>query len=118
MFISLEVYRFSVLFSQLSTLNTQLTNPSRPPFCLYRTMKILYMQQQLFPQQKYTGGNTQKSGLEDPNKKYPVPPFQEQSQPWPGLAGEMYTQPDHGESSYIGSGRLKGRKALITGGDS
>src|SRR5438045_1233146 len=56
--------------------------------------------------------------LEDPTKKYPKPPFKEQSQPWPGLAGKMEPPPDHGESSYKGSGRLAGRKALITGGDS
>ncbi|MEZ2443002.1 SDR family oxidoreductase [Chitinophaga sp. RCC_12] len=57
-------------------------------------------------------------GLEDPVSKYPKPPFQEQSQPWPGLAGKMNPKPDHGETSYKGSGRLTGRKALITGGDS
>jgi NAD(P)-dependent dehydrogenase (short-subunit alcohol dehydrogenase family) len=56
--------------------------------------------------------------LEDPTKKYPRPPFKPQSQPWPGLAGEMDPKPDHGETSYKGSGRLLGRKALITGGDS
>ncbi|WP_343631763.1 SDR family oxidoreductase [Fluviicola sp.] len=56
--------------------------------------------------------------LEDPTKKYPKPPFKKQSQPWPGLAGKMEPRPDHGETSYKGSGRLKGRKALITGGDS
>lgn len=56
--------------------------------------------------------------LEDPTNKYPKPPFQGQSQPWPGLASKMNPRPDHGETSYKGSGRLKGRKALITGGDS
>ena len=57
-------------------------------------------------------------GKQDPRTKYPRPPFPEQSQPWPGLAGRMDPRPDHGETSYVGSGRLKGRKALITGGDS
>jgi NAD(P)-dependent dehydrogenase (short-subunit alcohol dehydrogenase family) len=57
-------------------------------------------------------------GLEDPTSKYPKPPFKSQKQPWPGLAGEMDPKPDHGEKSYKGSGRLAGRKALITGGDS
>ena len=38
--------------------------------------------------------------LEDPTKKYPRPPFEEQSQPWPGLAGKMNPRPDHGETSY------------------
>lgn len=56
--------------------------------------------------------------LEDPRSKYPKPPFPEQHQPWPGLAGKMQPRPDHGERSYRGSGRLRGRKALITGGDS
>jgi NAD(P)-dependent dehydrogenase (short-subunit alcohol dehydrogenase family) len=56
--------------------------------------------------------------LQDPISKYPKPPFKKQSQPWPGLASKMEPRPDHGESSYKGSGRLAGRKALITGGDS
>lgn len=56
--------------------------------------------------------------LKDPREKYPKPPFKSQSQPWPGLASKMEPKPDHGEESYIGSGRLKGRRALITGGDS
>lgn len=56
--------------------------------------------------------------MEDPTTKYPKPPFQRQSQPFPGLAGKMDPKPDHGETSYKGSGRLAGRKALITGGDS
>ena len=56
--------------------------------------------------------------LQDPTAKYPKPPFNAQSQPWPGLASKMDPRPDHGETSYRGSGRLAGRKALITGGDS
>jgi NAD(P)-dependent dehydrogenase (short-subunit alcohol dehydrogenase family) len=56
--------------------------------------------------------------LENPTTKYPKPPFKSQSQPWPGLASKMDPTPDHGEKSYKGSGRLTGRKALITGGDS
>ncbi|MDB5132747.1 MAG: family oxidoreductase [Mucilaginibacter sp.] len=56
--------------------------------------------------------------LENPATKYPKPPFKSQSQPWPGLASKMDPRPDHGEQSYKGSGRLMGRKALITGGDS
>ncbi|AWM04547.1 SDR family oxidoreductase [Bradyrhizobium amphicarpaeae] len=56
--------------------------------------------------------------LIDPVSRYPKPPFKKQSQPWPGLAGQMEPRPDHGETSYKGSGRLAGRKALITGGDS
>ena len=56
--------------------------------------------------------------LENPTKKYPGPPFVKQPQPVPGLASKMDPKPDHGEESYKGSGRLTGRKALITGGDS
>ncbi|WP_312418210.1 SDR family oxidoreductase [Shinella sp.] len=56
--------------------------------------------------------------MQDPTSKHPKPPFEEQKQPFPGLAGEMTPKPDHGETSYKGSGRLVGRKALITGGDS
>jgi len=56
--------------------------------------------------------------LVDPVTRFPKPPFKKQSQPWPGLAGKMEPPPDHGETSYKGSGRLAGRKALITGGDS
>jgi NAD(P)-dependent dehydrogenase (short-subunit alcohol dehydrogenase family) len=54
----------------------------------------------------------------DPTARYPKPPFEKQRQPWPGLARDMTPKPDHGETSYKGSGRLAGRRALITGGDS
>jgi NAD(P)-dependent dehydrogenase (short-subunit alcohol dehydrogenase family) len=63
-------------------------------------------------------GSSAPEGLVDPTTKFPKPPFKGQSQPWPGLAGQMDPKPDHGETSYKGTGRLKGRKALITGGDS
>ena len=56
--------------------------------------------------------------LINPVSRYPKPPFKKQPQPLPGLAGKMEPRPDHGETSYKGSGRLAGRKALITGGDS
>ncbi|MGI4763046.1 MAG: SDR family oxidoreductase [Janthinobacterium lividum] len=56
--------------------------------------------------------------LVNPVTKYPKPPFKGQMQPFPGLASQMDPRPDHGETSYKGSGRLAGRKALITGGDS
>ena len=60
----------------------------------------------------------QEAALQNPVDKYPRPPFKQQSQAWPGLASKMDPVPDHGERSYKGSGRLAGRKALITGGDS
>jgi NAD(P)-dependent dehydrogenase (short-subunit alcohol dehydrogenase family) len=65
-----------------------------------------------------TSSASDSQSLQDPTGKYPKPPFKSQSQPWPGLASQMDPRPDHGETSYNGSGRLKGRKALITGGDS
>ncbi len=50
--------------------------------------------------------------------EHPKPPFPSQKQPMPGSTGKMDPRPDHGEESYKGSGRLKGLKAIITGGDS
>lgn len=49
---------------------------------------------------------------------YPTPPFPSQRQAIPGLTNNMRPVPDHGEQSYKGSGRLEGKKAVITGGDS
>lgn len=49
----------------------------------------------------------------------PTPPFPRQQQDHtPGTTAEMKPQPDHGEKSYKGSGRLAGKAAIITGGDS
>jgi NAD(P)-dependent dehydrogenase (short-subunit alcohol dehydrogenase family) len=56
--------------------------------------------------------------MQDPTRQYPRPEFPDQTQSPPGLAREMDPKPDHGEESYQGFGRLKGRKALITGADS
>lgn len=56
--------------------------------------------------------------MQDPRTQYPQPDFSKQPQPAPGLAKEMVPRPDHGETSYHGNGRLHGRKALVTGGDS
>jgi NAD(P)-dependent dehydrogenase (short-subunit alcohol dehydrogenase family) len=56
--------------------------------------------------------------MQDPRTQYPQPPFQKQPQTAPGLATKMIPKPDHGEDSYEGCGKLKDRKALITGGDS
>lgn len=50
--------------------------------------------------------------------QYPKPPFPEKTQPMPGRTLDMDPIPDHGETSYRGSGRLTGLKAVITGGDS
>ena len=54
----------------------------------------------------------------DPLHKYPRPPFEAQPQGFPGKTGRMAPEPDHGEESYRGSGKLTGKAALITGGDS
>ncbi|WP_077801675.1 SDR family oxidoreductase [Streptomyces sp. JHA26] len=53
-----------------------------------------------------------------PAEQYPQPDFPAQEQPHPGWSGPMDPPPDHGEESYRGTGRLAGRKAVITGGDS
>src|SRR3954453_21893831 len=49
--------------------------------------------------------------------EYPRPPYPSQKQSMPGSTAKMDPRPDHGETSYKGSGRLKGLKAVITGGD-
>lgn len=54
----------------------------------------------------------------DPTTAYPQPPQPRQQQDMPGSTAAMTPRPDHGEESYRGSGRLEGRAALITGGDS
>jgi NAD(P)-dependent dehydrogenase (short-subunit alcohol dehydrogenase family) len=51
-------------------------------------------------------------------ESFPKPPFPDQPQPMPGVTRDMDPKPDHGETSYKGSGRLEGKKAIITGGDS
>ena len=56
--------------------------------------------------------------LTDPTTKHTTEPFPRQEQSPPGLTPAMSPQPDHGEHSYRGHGRLAGRRALITGGDS
>lgn len=57
--------------------------------------------------------------LVDPRNRFASPPFRGQGEiEPPGTETEMTPQPDHGETTYEGSGKLQGRKALITGGDS
>jgi NAD(P)-dependent dehydrogenase (short-subunit alcohol dehydrogenase family) len=56
--------------------------------------------------------------MTDPRSAGPRPPFPEQQQKPPGTEAEMSPPADHGEASYRGFGRLEGRAALITGGDS
>lgn len=54
----------------------------------------------------------------NPHDKYPVPPFVNQVQMVPGTENQLNPPADHGEKSYKGSGKLKGKRAIITGGDS
>jgi NAD(P)-dependent dehydrogenase (short-subunit alcohol dehydrogenase family) len=58
------------------------------------------------------------SGTEHPTHRHPEPPFPDQDDEHPGFTGRMEPRPDHGEDTYRGSGRLRDRKAVITGGDS
>lgn len=54
----------------------------------------------------------------DPTEKHHTGGFPSQEQDQPGLTDQTRPEPDHGEESYEGSAKLKGRRALITGGDS
>lgn len=56
--------------------------------------------------------------IQDPRTQYPTPDIPNQTQPEPGLDSKLKPAADHGVESYVGAGRLAGRKALITGGDS
>ncbi len=60
----------------------------------------------------------QKPSRKDPKTRAPKPPFHERPQKFPGREDKMQLHPDHGEQSYRGLGRLTGKTALITGGDS
>ena len=62
--------------------------------------------------------DSQRLRMQDPRHQYPQPPFPRQPQSAPGLVSKMDPAPDHGETSYVGHGRLSGRRALVTGGDS
>jgi NAD(P)-dependent dehydrogenase (short-subunit alcohol dehydrogenase family) len=55
---------------------------------------------------------------EDPREKHPKPTYPSQKQEVPGIESEMDPKPDYGEKSYKGSGKLEGKAAVITGGDS
>jgi NAD(P)-dependent dehydrogenase (short-subunit alcohol dehydrogenase family) len=55
---------------------------------------------------------------QNPLEQHPKPPYPDQKQDVPGTEAEMTPEADHGETSYKGCGKLTGRKAIITGGDS
>src|SRR5438067_9813703 len=65
--------------------------------------------------QPFSGGPTMP---QDPLERGPKPPQPSQQQQEPGLESEMDPRPDYGEASYRGCGKLTGKAALITGGDS
>ncbi len=54
----------------------------------------------------------------DPKEKGKKPPFDEKTQDGPGTSADMNVTPDYGEATYKGFGRLAGKVALVTGGDS
>jgi len=58
------------------------------------------------------------TNMQNPVEQYDKPPFPDQEQGVPGTESEMTPKADHGETSYKGSGKLTGRKAIITGADS
>lgn len=58
------------------------------------------------------------TSTQDPRDLGPRPPFPQQPIAHPGSVQEMDPRPDHGESSYHGSGKLQGKVAVVTGGDS
>jgi len=60
----------------------------------------------------------EQENFNDPGKQYPKPPFPKQDQQPPGKESELTPQADHGEESYKGCGKLTGKRAIITGGDS
>ena len=61
---------------------------------------------------------TNQHAINDPREQYKGGEIPEQTQPEPGLDAKLQPQAEHGVDTYEGSGRLAGRKALITGGDS
>src|SRR5688500_6607733 len=60
----------------------------------------------------------EKKSTQNPVERYPKPPYPEQEQQMPGSEQQMDPRPDHGEKTYKGNGKLQGKKAIITGGDS
>lgn len=58
------------------------------------------------------------AGSDHPTHQQPQPPFPQQEDEHPGYTERMSPRPDHGEDTYEGSGRLTGRRTVITGGDS
>src|SRR4051812_31996759 len=59
-----------------------------------------------------------KQARQDPKELHPQPKFADQKQKFPGKESEMRPHADHGEESYVGSGKLQDMKSIITGADS
>lgn len=84
-----------------------------------KTAALVNQAQVAAPNHPAMSNNPEKQfSKQNPLTRYPQPPFPRQPQPRPGTTHKMEPAPDHGEESYVGFGRLKDRKALITGGDS
>jgi NAD(P)-dependent dehydrogenase (short-subunit alcohol dehydrogenase family) len=79
------------------------------PICKFKTLFIMITT---------STENTETKRMEDPLEQYPTPPYEEQQQAPPGDEDLLQPGADHGELTYKGSGKLLGRKAIITGGDS
>ncbi|QCE32464.1 SDR family oxidoreductase [Acetobacteraceae bacterium] len=93
--------------------------PTRRTLLTGATLGAAALAAEAVPRRSFaTAKERQSVSLADPVKAYPSAPFHQSLQSWPGLQSKMHPTPDCGEKSYIGSGRLKGRHALITGGDS
>lgn len=76
------------------------------------------MQYNVFSKPTDMKAQKKQENIEKPDEKYPAPPFPKQEQEPPGTEKDLTPLADHGETSYKGYGRLKGKKAIITGGDS
>lgn len=55
---------------------------------------------------------------QDPTQQHPEPEQPAHTIDHPGVTSDMAQEPDHGEDTYVGSGKLEGKRAVITGGDS
>ena len=86
-------------------LHAELSPPERP-----RMERIMSQEQNQI--------TTDEEVTQDPKEAGPKPPFPKQTQNHPGMENQMRPRPDYGLETYQGHGRLKGKVALITGGDS
>ncbi len=79
--------------------------------CAGKSAVVTYQEGRAVPHNQYD--------KQDPQEQYRTPDAQDSGEiSHPGRTGEMDVEPDHGEDSYRGTGRLKDKRAIITGGDS